>query len=322
EAESLAAGSRRRSRGFVGESSEGRRSSDAIAGIGWIEARIVWAFIRPEGQMLSLLSYLRNGKFSGLVVRGHRPGSHRLRRRRRRRSQHSLDRREGFGSVALDGFRSMDLGDESETGTVLRFFPRNEQASFGYLQEGRIPTRRRDGCFRRRGELGHGLRHRSWVPEAEWVVGLKASPCGAFYRRMASQNRSFQKIVDHTMDQNSTDFFESSVLLDQTHYQEGFRDGYADGWASGKEEGRKLGLNIGFQVCEELGFYKGCLDVWTSVACTDQGAFSDRVKNIEQMDALVSTYPLSDPEDEQVQEIMGKIRLKFRVITASLGVKL
>ncbi|GJN24594.1 hypothetical protein PR202_gb12345 [Eleusine coracana subsp. coracana] len=125
------------------------------------------------------------------------------------------------------------------------------------------------------------------------------------------------------MDQNSTDFLKSLVFLDETHYQEGFRDGYADGWPSGREEGRRVGLNMGFLVCQELGFYGGCLDVWTSVTRTDQSAFSDRVKkNIRQMAALVSTYPVYNPQDEGVQYIMEEIRVKFRIITASLGVKL
>ncbi|RLN32949.1 hypothetical protein C2845_PM03G08960 [Panicum miliaceum] len=123
--------------------------------------------------------------------------------------------------------------------------------------------------------------------------------------------------------QNDTDFLEPSVLLDETHYQEGYKNGYHDGLSSGKEDGRQVGLKMGFQVGEELGFYQGCLDVWTSAMRIDQNMFSARVmKNIEQLAALVSSYPLSDPENEQVQDVMEKIRLKFRVITASLGVKL
>ncbi|WVZ66145.1 hypothetical protein U9M48_015413 [Paspalum notatum var. saurae] len=119
------------------------------------------------------------------------------------------------------------------------------------------------------------------------------------------------------------DFLEPSVLLDETHYQEGYKSGYNDGLPSGKEEGRQVGLKMGFQAGEELGFYQGCLDVWMSATCIDQNAFSARVrKNIEQLAALVRSYPLSDPENEQVQDMMEKIRLKFRVITASLGAKL
>ncbi|CAL5062434.1 unnamed protein product [Urochloa decumbens] len=123
--------------------------------------------------------------------------------------------------------------------------------------------------------------------------------------------------------QNDADFLEPSVLLDETHYQEGYKNGYNDGLSSGKEEGRQVGLKMGFQVSEELGFYQGCLDVWASATRIDQNVFSARIrKNIEQLAALVSSYPLSDPENEQVQDVMEKIRLKFRVITASLGVRL
>lgn len=125
------------------------------------------------------------------------------------------------------------------------------------------------------------------------------------------------------MNQKFDDFLEPSILLEETHYGEGFRIGYAAGLVSGKEEGRKLGLNMGFQVGEELGFYQSCLDVWIAADHINHGAFSDRMKkNIDQMAALVSSYPIEDPENEQIQEIMGKIRLKFRIITASLGVKL
>lgn len=47
---------------------------------------------------------------------------------------------------------------------------------------------------------------------------------------------------------DTDDFLESSVLLDETQYNEGYRDGYADGLALGKEEGREVGLKLGFQV--------------------------------------------------------------------------
>jgi hypothetical protein len=129
------------------------------------------------------------------------------------------------------------------------------------------------------------------------------------------------------MDQKSVGAFNclepSSLLLDETGYQEGFRNGYADGLVSGKEDAREVGLKTGFQVGQELGFYQGCLHAWTSVCGIDLGVFSVRVnKHIEQMTALVRSYPMSDPEDEKVQDIMEKIRVKFRMITGTLGVRL
>lgn len=40
------------------------------------------------------------------------------------------------------------------------------------------------------------------------------------------------------------------------------------------------------------------------------------------MDKLNEKYPVSDPENENIQEIMEALKLKFRIIRAALGVKL
>ncbi|KAJ4750596.1 Oral cancer overexpressed protein 1 [Rhynchospora pubera] len=122
---------------------------------------------------------------------------------------------------------------------------------------------------------------------------------------------------------NVNDFLEESVLLDESQYQQGFEDGYKDGLVSGKEEGREVGLSAGFQVGEELGFYQGCIHVWNSVMQIDPGAFTSRVrKNIAQLKTLVDGFPFMEPENENVQELMENIRLKFRLVCANLRVRL
>lgn len=121
----------------------------------------------------------------------------------------------------------------------------------------------------------------------------------------------------------SNDFLDSTVLLEQTQYEEGFRAGYQDGMNSGKEEGREVGLKHGFQVGEELGFYRGCAEMFKSAIIIDPSSFSSRIqKKIDQFAELTENYPLTLPENENVQEMMDSIRLYFRIITASLGVKL
>ncbi|KAL4361371.1 hypothetical protein GQ457_04G005400 [Hibiscus cannabinus] len=122
---------------------------------------------------------------------------------------------------------------------------------------------------------------------------------------------------------SADDIFDSSLNLEETHYQEGYKEGYSHGIATGKEEGREVGLKTGFETGEELGFYKGCVDVWSSVIQVDPTRFSPRVqKNINQMQELIQKYPVMDPENESVQDIMEDLRLRFRVIRAALGVKL
>ncbi|XAR68040.1 hypothetical protein NMG60_11003031 [Bertholletia excelsa] len=119
------------------------------------------------------------------------------------------------------------------------------------------------------------------------------------------------------------DIFDSSLNLEETHFKEGFDEGYNDGLVSGREDGRQVGLQHGFETGEELGFYMGCIDVWNSAIRVDPTCFSSRIqKSIRTMDNLVQKYPLLDPENESMDEIISSLRLKFRSICASLNVKL
>ncbi|KAF8007950.1 hypothetical protein BT93_K1827 [Corymbia citriodora subsp. variegata] len=120
-----------------------------------------------------------------------------------------------------------------------------------------------------------------------------------------------------------SDIFDSSLNLEDAHFREGYDDGHRDGIATGKEEGRQVGLKTGFETGEELGFYRGCVGVWSSAVRADPTRYSARVqKSVRTMEALLDGYPTMEPEDERVQEMMGDLRLKFRAICASLGVKL
>ncbi|XP_039037920.1 protein LTO1 homolog [Hibiscus syriacus] len=119
------------------------------------------------------------------------------------------------------------------------------------------------------------------------------------------------------------DIFDSSLNLEETHYQEGHKEGFNHGITTGKEEGKEVGLKTGFETGEELGFYKGCVDVWNSAIQVDPTQLSARIqKNIKQMQELIQKYPVMDPENVSVQEIMEALRLKFRVICTGFGVKL
>ncbi|XP_058733145.1 uncharacterized protein LOC131604740 [Vicia villosa] len=119
------------------------------------------------------------------------------------------------------------------------------------------------------------------------------------------------------------DPFDSSVNLEETHLKEGYDEGYSNGLVEGKEEGKQVGLKVGFEVGEELGFYSGCIHIWTSAIQMDPTCFSSRAKTaITQMQDLIHKYPLMDPEDLQVQEIMDSLRLKFKLLCSSLRVKL
>ncbi|KAK4261269.1 hypothetical protein QN277_004292 [Acacia crassicarpa] len=119
------------------------------------------------------------------------------------------------------------------------------------------------------------------------------------------------------------DIFDSSLNLEETHFKEGYDEGYKDGLITGKDESKQVGLKVGFGVGEELGFYRGCVDVWRSAIRVDPTCFSSRVEiSIKQMDELIEKYPVLDPENLQVQEIMDSLRLKFKMVCSSLHVKI
>ncbi|KAJ4831816.1 hypothetical protein Tsubulata_040607 [Turnera subulata] len=117
------------------------------------------------------------------------------------------------------------------------------------------------------------------------------------------------------------DIFKASLNLEDTHFKEGYEEGYSHGLASGKEDAQQMGLKMGFETGEELGFYRGCVDVWNAVIRVDPTRFSRRVQGtVKQIGELLDKYPLLEPEEERVQELMEALRLKFRIIRAGLGV--
>ncbi|GAB4825012.1 hypothetical protein Ancab_007885 [Ancistrocladus abbreviatus] len=130
----------------------------------------------------------------------------------------------------------------------------------------------------------------------------------------SNNSASFDEIVD---------IFASSISLEKTHIEEGYADGYRDGLVIGRKDGYQVGLKHGFQVGEELGFYRGLVDVWTSAIRVDPRCFSTRVqKTIQQMGELLDQYPFMEPENETVDGILEGLRLKFRVVCATLGLNL
>ncbi|MED6116599.1 hypothetical protein PIB30_101707 [Stylosanthes scabra] len=118
------------------------------------------------------------------------------------------------------------------------------------------------------------------------------------------------------------DIFDSSLNLEETHYKEGYNQGYSEGLASGKEEARQVGLKVGFEVGEELGFYKGCIDFWISAIRADNTLFSSRAQaGIRQMEEQLQRYPMMDPEDQHVQDLMDELRRKFKMVCSLLHIK-
>ncbi|KAH7373743.1 hypothetical protein KP509_17G072800 [Ceratopteris richardii] len=120
---------------------------------------------------------------------------------------------------------------------------------------------------------------------------------------------------------NTEDIFDSTLNLESDQLQVGFDEGFKDGIEAGKIEGREVGLKVGFQVGEELGFYKGCMDIWKVAISRCPGLFSARVqKRILLLEEQLKNYPLSNSNDEKLQDMLEMIRARFRSVLAMLSV--
>lgn len=117
------------------------------------------------------------------------------------------------------------------------------------------------------------------------------------------------------------DIFDSTLNLEELQLQQGYEDGFRDGIEAGKVEGREVGLKLGFQQGEELGFYQGCTDIWKAAISKCSDTFSARSqKSILLLQEQLKAYPLNDPTDERLQDMLEMIRARFRAILAMLSV--
>ncbi|RZC53555.1 hypothetical protein C5167_012413, partial [Papaver somniferum] len=143
---------------------------------------------------------------------------------------------------------------------------------------------------------------------------ITATSPSANYSFAAATSNNFLHIQKplQSFENVDVDPWDSISSLDDTHSQEGINTGYKDGLVSGKEEGKQVGLMLGFEIGAELGYFQGCLDVWNSDLKIKLNCYSSRIQqNIKQMNELIKTYPVFDPENVSVQDIMNALRLNY-----------
>ena len=98
------------------------------------------------------------------------------------------------------------------------------------------------------------------------------------------------------------------------------RNARRDGEKLGLVEGREVGFAKGFEVGQEMGFYAGCHAVWARCVREDPECFSERAKKgIASFGAALESFPIDDPLNEEILEILNTVRGKFKTVVALLG---
>mmetsp|Transcript_39995 Transcript_39995/g.76492 ORF Transcript_39995/g.76492 Transcript_39995/m.76492 type:complete len:139 (+) Transcript_39995:225-641(+) len=117
------------------------------------------------------------------------------------------------------------------------------------------------------------------------------------------------------------ELFGGGLDLEGQHIEKGRVDGVADGCILGKTEGWESGVRSGFTVGGEVGFYSGCAQVWQHYADQHPDLFSERAqKGIAALQRLVASFPLDNAEDDSLQDVLEKLRSKFKAVSSMLGV--
>ena len=85
-------------------------------------------------------------------------------------------------------------------------------------------------------------------------------------------------------------------------------------------EGREVGFAKGFEVGQERGFYAGCHAVWARCVAEDPECFTERARRgVESFGSAVRAFPIDDPLNEEILEILNAVRGKFKTVVALLG---
>ncbi|TRY53768.1 hypothetical protein DNTS_020242 [Danionella cerebrum] len=117
------------------------------------------------------------------------------------------------------------------------------------------------------------------------------------------------------------DIFDSIIMADDRFHVEGYREGFEEGVRQGSIEGRNHGRLHGAKLGAEVSFYNGFALTWKCLLqnSTDVKA-RKRLKAVESLIGVIQNFPYEDPQYENLQEDMERVRAKFRQVCSLLNV--
>ncbi|KAG9267103.1 protein LTO1 homolog [Astyanax mexicanus] len=120
---------------------------------------------------------------------------------------------------------------------------------------------------------------------------------------------------------SSEDLFDSILMADNRFHIEGYREGFEEGTRQGMIEGRNHGMLHGAKLSAEVCFYHGFALAWKCLLQNSEDVKArKRLKAVESLVGLIQKFPYEDPEYENLQEDMEKVRAKFRQVCSLLNV--
>jgi hypothetical protein len=72
----------------------------------------------------------------------------------------------------------------------------------------------------------------------------------------------------------------------------------------------------------ELGYYSGCAQLWRQLQAARPGFIPARAeKAVASLERQLADFPMGNPKDERLQELMDAVRGRFKAAAAMLGLQ-
>ncbi|KAI8987841.1 hypothetical protein BDF20DRAFT_832737 [Mycotypha africana] len=114
---------------------------------------------------------------------------------------------------------------------------------------------------------------------------------------------------------------ESLCYLETMFQEYGYDDGFKDGEISGELEGRIVGCEKAFELGREIGFYAGCVEMWTELHNVHPEKVPARaMKQIETLKRQIEDFPTYNDHEVDLFGLRDKMKNKLKVISSLLGV--
>lgn len=115
--------------------------------------------------------------------------------------------------------------------------------------------------------------------------------------------------------------FDSCLSLEEDLIEQGKHHGNFDGLQQGYIDGYNLGTTKGHEIGKELGFYVGCLSVWTLLLEEQPEYFTERSKTVlHHANKLLSSVGVPSSQDQRFFDNLNVIRSKFKLLLQMLGI--
>jgi flagellar biosynthesis/type III secretory pathway protein FliH len=117
------------------------------------------------------------------------------------------------------------------------------------------------------------------------------------------------------------DLFDSITFSEDRLVEDGYQEGFNQGALQGEQDGFHLGFQKGKELGQELGFYQGFAEGWILELNKGETKKPERALNqLEKLLVLINKFPKENTKDEDITELIGEVRAKFKTVCSMLKV--